>query len=214
MEDRYYIFTDGSCWPSSSYGYMCWGWSITKDRKGGNSKGFHENWGMEDRSHLNTSPLSEYTALHDALIWIKSNVPSKFVYFRSDSKQLVNQMNGLWKIDVTKRYGVMAQKCKNLVIEMDLQQKFDWVWRGHNKYADSLSNRGYVQYGIETLPKSEVYKITSRENEGIYVDGQLKEVNPDEELLKKMKKCYNFTQIIEHEVNLEEFPQELIEIDL
>ena len=220
--DRIFIFTDGSC-TKSYMGHLGWGFhaSYTND---GNQPGFYEESGYGGNSHYNTSVLAEYTALYNALLYVaklsKEN-PQIKVYFRSDSKFMVEQIIYNWNINVEKPYGVMAQKCRNLINTLNLSKNFRWVRRQYNTYADKLSN-DWKDTVIRGALTSDLYRIKQEGSKevGLYIDNKLidqgENIHKDIILMKKIAECYrvNLKDMVKYKLPIETFPENLLELGI
>ena len=87
---------------------------------------------------LSTNNEAEYTALLLALEWLdKNNVPLAIIH--SDSKLVVNQINGIYKIK-SKKLAEYAKKIKKFMSKKNIQLK--WIEREKNKEADQLAKLG------------------------------------------------------------------------
>ncbi|MBI2648818.1 MAG: ribonuclease HI family protein [Thaumarchaeota archaeon] len=89
-----------------------------------------------------TNNYSEYFALVRALTSISSNADEPIVV-KSDSKLLVNQMSGEWKV----KRGAYLPKYKEAkeLTRRFKSLKFAWVPRERNAEADELSRRAYAE---------------------------------------------------------------------
>ena len=88
--------------------------------------------------------VAEYAALCEALTFLVSKklitIPTEV---RSDSRLLVNQMNGHWKV----RRGLYVKKyleAKDLVGQFE-RITFKWISREDNGEADALSREAYSE---------------------------------------------------------------------
>lgn len=89
-----------------------------------------------------TNNVAEYQAVIEALKWIKKNLsfrPARTTFFL-DSKLVVNQLNGLFKV---KNHGL-----RNLIVEVRQLEReiggnvaYHFVRREKNKKADALVNQ-------------------------------------------------------------------------
>lgn len=93
-----------------------------------------------------TNNVAEYQAVIDALNWIKKNcqLPLSRLQFFLDSKLIVNQLNGLFK--------VKEIKMRNLVIEVRQLERevggnvsYQLIPREKNSLADNLVNQAINQ---------------------------------------------------------------------
>ncbi len=90
-----------------------------------------------------TNNFSEYVALIRALTSIIS-FSDETVIVRSDSKLLVNQMRGEWKV----KKGAYVEKYKEAkeIAKRFRSLRFAWVPREENTEADELSRIAYAEF--------------------------------------------------------------------
>lgn len=127
---------DGLCEPRNPGGYACWAWVATLDGEvRARAKGcIGHGPGM-------TNNLAEYRALIEALHAVLA-AHVDVDEFRTDSKLVVEQVNGRWAVKsealrplVAEARDLLAQSSARLV----------WVPREQNAEADALSRRAYDQ---------------------------------------------------------------------
>lgn len=132
------VFFDGSCGPFNPGGEMGWGF-VVKLVKDGEYVSLHSESGFEPESEDNSNNVAEYMALHDSLIWlIKNGHNTKRVFFAGDSKLVINQMEGWWRIKAG-LYKETAIVVKSLLKEWFKDCYFQWIPRSLNEEADELS---------------------------------------------------------------------------
>lgn len=85
-----------------------------------------------------TNNVAEYTAAVAALEAIAAADPDAQVVVRADSRLVVEQMNGNWKIKHPE-LRTLATRAKRALAAG--QVRFEWVPRAENKHADELANR-------------------------------------------------------------------------
>ncbi|MEM1538313.1 MAG: ribonuclease HI [Candidatus Nezhaarchaeales archaeon] len=134
------VYIDGLCEPYNPYGVATFGFCIYKDgEKASVGSGVvGEGLGMSNN-------VAEYTALYRALTEILNRGwENEEVTVKSDSKLLVNQMNGLWRA----RGGLYYETfLKTLKLTRKFHKiSFVWIPREENKEADSLSRQAYEEY--------------------------------------------------------------------
>lgn len=84
-----------------------------------------------------TNNFAEYKAVIAGLELVKEVAPEAKVLVRMDSKLVVEQMSGRWKV----KHQAMAELSKELQqISKGMQVEFEWVPREQNQRADSLAN--------------------------------------------------------------------------
>lgn len=89
---------------------------------------------------LVTNNVAEYTALIRALEQVRKLGLEGRVVVRSDSRLVVNQMRGEWKVKATK---MMPLYHKAVALAKDMDVVFEWVPREENTRADSLARKAY-----------------------------------------------------------------------
>jgi len=91
-----------------------------------------------------TSNFAEYTALEQALTWLKSMRVEGDILIKSDSKLVVGHLSGGWKV----KGGMYVEKLKAV---RDLLKdfgsiSFEWIPREQNQEADLLTRIAYEKY--------------------------------------------------------------------
>jgi len=87
-----------------------------------------------------TNNVAEYSAVIEALKWVASNLPPGLeINFFSDSKLMVSQLNGLYKIK-NHNLRLLILKVKELEMETGAKIFYHHIPREENKLADSLVN--------------------------------------------------------------------------
>ncbi len=88
--------------------------------------------------------VAEYTGLIEGLRAAYSLNPSARVTVRMDSKLVVEQMAGRWKIkhEDMRRLALEAQEVCRQIVAAGGSVSFEWIPRAENKAADALSNKG------------------------------------------------------------------------
>lgn len=95
-----------------------------------------------------TNNIAEYTAVIEALKWIKENIPSTAnvtelnLQFYLDSSLVVNQLNGIFKVKQKHLRELMLQ-VKVLEQEVGGKILYNFVPREKNKIADFLVNNSF-----------------------------------------------------------------------
>ena len=92
-----------------------------------------------------TSNFAEYTALAEALKKLKGLGVEGDVLIRSDSKLLVGQMSGGWKVKGGMYLGKLKE-ARDLLKGMG-KVRFEWIPREENQEADLLTRVAYETYG-------------------------------------------------------------------
>lgn len=133
MEKQLIVFTDGGA--RGNPGPAAIGFVVQDSSK----KIFYQKGKFIGQA---TNNVAEYRAVIEALKWIKSSIqyPVSSIQFFLDSKLIVNQLNGFFKVKET--------KLRDLVIEVrQLEKKiggnvsYHFIPRQKNKTADNLVNK-------------------------------------------------------------------------
>jgi ribonuclease HI len=134
------VYIDGLTQPYNPGGVATYGFIIYEN----NIKIFEESK-VIGKGPWASNNLAEYSALINALNFLlKENKQNEEIIIKSDSKLLVNQMNGKWKCHgglYVKKYYEAKEILKNFK-----NIKFVWIPRELNKEADELSRRAYKKY--------------------------------------------------------------------
>jgi ribonuclease HI len=130
------VWTDGLCEPINPGGTGCAGYVIKKNGKvveqGSESLGASKDM---------TNNVAEYSALIRSLQVIKRlGLDKEKILLRSDSKLLVSQMKGKWKVRGT-RIVPLHSKAAELTKGLDIV--FHWIPREENEEADRLCRVAY-----------------------------------------------------------------------
>ena len=131
------VYTDGLCMPVNPGGTATFGFEI---RDGG--RRIYEDYGTVGEGEKMSNNVAEYVAVQKAAQWLTSNgLASEDILFKSDSKLVVNQMNGEWKVD--KGLYVDYHDRAAVAVKKLTRARFIWIPREQNEYADSLTERAY-----------------------------------------------------------------------
>ena len=134
------VYFDGLCQPRNPGGIACYAFIIRR-----NGKNEHSEHGLaaEPFTKDSTNNVAEYTALIKALDWLSRNRVSDSIRIASDSKLVVSQMNGNYKVK-SKRIVPLYRHAMSLMNSFsDIQIR--WVPRDENWEADALTNRAYKE---------------------------------------------------------------------
>ena len=130
------VWIDGLCEPVNPGGTACTGYVIKAKSEtiALSSKVIGTGEGM-------TNNVAEYTALIYALQEIrKLKLDQEKILIRSDSKLLVEQMNGNWKVKAPLIIP-LYHKAKGYAAGLDIT--IQWIPREENKEADQLTRLAY-----------------------------------------------------------------------
>ena len=102
--------------------------------------GFAKPWTAEASNNV-----AEYSAIIHGLEWLDRNgLNSSCIVIRGDSKLVINQLNGLFKVKATRIVELYQRAAKLLSNFGDVH--IEWVDRSKNKEADLLSRIAYSRY--------------------------------------------------------------------
>ena len=91
------------------------------------------------RIGVNSNNFAEYSALYEALNWVKNNIAGPILKITcfSDSSLLVNQLNGIYRV---KNAAIRDFIMKIRVLEQEIQTPiiYTYIPREQNQLADSL----------------------------------------------------------------------------
>lgn len=85
-----------------------------------------------------TNNVAEYIALVSALEWIEEHQPASTVLVRMDSKLVIEQMSGNWRIKHPDMQQLAIQANR---LVSGLNARFQWIPREQNSRADALANK-------------------------------------------------------------------------
>lgn len=130
------VYCDGLCEPVNPGGYACWAWVALEDgdvraRKSGC---LGHGAGM-------TNNLAEYRALLEAL-HDAAMASERVDEFRTDSKLVVEQVNGRWRVNAPALVP-LVESARALLAESGA--RLVWVPRTENERADALSRGAYAR---------------------------------------------------------------------
>ncbi|MCX8189241.1 MAG: ribonuclease HI family protein [Nitrososphaeria archaeon] len=134
------VYVDGLCEPINPNGIAAYGFVIYM-----NGKRVLEGYGVVGKGEGMSNNVGEYAALCEAIkALVKLKLTEEEILVKSDSKLLVNQMNGVWRC----HNGYYIQKYNEAkdLIKLFKNISFIWIPREENKQADSLSRKGYEEY--------------------------------------------------------------------
>jgi len=130
------IWTDGLCEPVNPGGTGCAAYLIKR-----NGKIIEKSAEVLKTRKDMTNNVAEYSALIRALEAVRKLLLAKEkIVVRSDSKLLVSQMKGEWKVKGTRIVPLHA-RAKELLKGLEIG--FVWVPREENKEADGLCRVAY-----------------------------------------------------------------------
>ncbi len=142
-DDTFVVNFDGLCEPKNPGGIATYGVVVRlKGKKVFEDHGLAEAEPWSDEASNN---VAEYSGLIRGLEWLKKdghlNSP---VIVRGDSRLVVSQLNGIFKIKAP-RLVELYHKAKELLSEFS-NARIEWVDRSLNEEADLLSRIAYSKY--------------------------------------------------------------------
>ncbi len=131
------VYTDGLCMPVNPGGTATFGFEI---RRAGHR--IHEDCGVVGEGEKMSNNVAEYQGVQKAAAWLASKGrDTEEIVFKSDSRLIVNQMNGKWKVHKG-LYVDYYERALEAVRKLG-RTRFIWIPREENSYADSLTERAY-----------------------------------------------------------------------
>lgn len=126
--------------PVNPNGVATYGFTVYR-----NGDNIMRGYGVVGEGEGMSNNLGEYAALCEALkTLIRLNLTEEEVVVKSDSKLLVNQMNGVWKCHGG--YYISKYIEAKELVKFFKKIRFIWIPREENSEADQLSRRAYEEY--------------------------------------------------------------------
>lgn len=146
---KYLICFDGACEPKNPNGNMGMGCVIFDITTGEEVFSHSSCIFLGEYGHSQTSNnLAEYLALIEGLTYLyDNNLTSESIRCYGDSKLVVNQMSGYWKIKEG-IYVKAALEAKEMLSEFS-NINFQWIPREENNLADDLSKKSMIERKVE-----------------------------------------------------------------
>lgn len=137
-------YFDGACAPFNPGGHMGIG-AYVLDHDGTR---IFEYSGYEPNSPTTSNNVAEYMAIENCMDFIINNgFSEEDVTFFGDSKLVIMQMSGKWRVHGG-HYAETAERCLNKLYFIN-NAKFKWIPREHNENADYLSNVQLLKRGLK-----------------------------------------------------------------
>lgn len=146
---QFEIHFDGACNPINPGGHMGFGYIARQDGDYIFSNSFYEK-----ANDKNSNNVAEYRACLNSLQELKDyidlqNIQDFEVFMFGDSKLVVMQMKGSWKIN-SGLYREWALKTKNYIQDhFKNKVSFKWIPREENSEADEMSVRELINNGVK-----------------------------------------------------------------
>lgn len=144
------LYFDGACEPINPGGVATGGWVIFDDGQQllGQSQVFKRGDGA-------TNNYAEWCALGcglKAFLEHRDLILSKKLFIYGDSMLVINQLNGKWKCN-KEHLRKLRDRCKELLVSIDLPWSAEWIPREKNEESDALSREAYEDSTGRTFPK-------------------------------------------------------------
>ncbi|MEM0287233.1 MAG: ribonuclease HI [Nitrososphaerota archaeon] len=133
------VYIDGLTEPVNPGGITTYAFVVYENREK-----LHEQADIVGQGEGFSNNVGEYAALLAALRWLLENNLTSGIEIKSDSRLLVNQMNGVWK--VRRGYYIKTLEQVKEVLKEFQNIKFIWIPREENTEADMLSRMAYERY--------------------------------------------------------------------
>lgn len=135
------IYFDGLCEPINPEGMATFGLVIIQDETQ-----IAEGSGLVGSGEGMTNNVAEYEAILNAIVKFKELGLNESLIIKGDSKLVINQSSGKWKIksETAKKYVPLI---KEALEGYDYQ--FEWISRDQNNRADELTRKAYFENGGE-----------------------------------------------------------------
>lgn len=136
------LWFDGAVEPVNPGGWGGYGAVILKD-----GEKLHELSGVIQKAPETSNNVAEYRALIEALSWLAVHgYAGERVLARGDSRLVIEQMFGTWKIKKG-LYAPLARQCQ-AVVKRFPRLSGRWIPREENGLADELSKRELKRVGV------------------------------------------------------------------
>jgi len=143
MESQYIVYVDGSKTPNTPDGIACWGFLVNSY----SGERIYAHYGSLGKGV--SSNVSEYYGIWQSLKFCSTFQEYSYT-IRSDSKNTVDQLNGL---NECRAESLMPyyQACLRLLslFHSTRQPKFEWIPRERNIHADSLTRKAH-DYAVKS----------------------------------------------------------------
>lgn len=130
------IYCDGLCEPTNPGGYGCCAFVVLR---GGEQ--VHAQYGSIGRGPEMTNNVAEYRAVRAALKWLAANQGDETARVMTDSKLVVEQVNGRWDCN-SEKLRPLRDECRELMLGMR-NVILLWIPRAQNTVADALTRVAY-----------------------------------------------------------------------
>ena len=143
------VYFDGLCEPKNPGGVATYGVVVKSEGKTifeGSGLAYAKPWTDEASNNV-----AEYSALIHALEWLRKNdLLASPIIVRGDSRLIINQMEGVFKVKAM-RILALHQRASKLLSEFK-NLHLEWVDRSRNAEADRLSRFAYRKFNEKSAP--------------------------------------------------------------
>jgi ribonuclease HI len=147
--DPIVVYFDGLCEPKNPGGIATYGVVVKKEGKiifEGSGLAYAKPWTDEASNNV-----AEYSALIHALEWLRKNeMQASPIIVRGDSRLIINQMRGVFKVKARRIFALHERASKLLSEFKNLH--LEWVDRSRNAEADRLSRFAYHKFNKKSAP--------------------------------------------------------------
>jgi ribonuclease HI len=130
------VFCDGLCEPTNPNGWACWAFVAFSD-----GARIHEEHGCVGRGEGMSNNVAEWWAVRAALRWLDAEYDDPDAVVMTDSKLVVEQINGRW--DCNARHLLpLRNEGQHLLFGLP-RVTVRWIPREQNEVADHLTRVAY-----------------------------------------------------------------------
>ena len=140
------LYFDGLCEPRNPGGIACYGFVVCRNSMQGELN-VSDGYGLAaEPSPDSTNNVAEYTALIRGLEWIQTNLKDREVEILGDSRLVIEQLNGRYKV---KSPRIIPLHIKASTLLEPFKWTSTWIPREENASADELSLKAYREYCLK-----------------------------------------------------------------
>lgn len=143
MTEQWVINFDGACEPTNPGGVATWGYVVH-----GPDDFYYESYAVIGEGEGMTNNIAEYTALLEAIKYGKTCLNNNDFILRGDSKLVINQVSGLWKLksENLRELYTLCMDMLEALRDRGTKVELEWVPREQNEEADEQSKKAYLEY--------------------------------------------------------------------
>jgi|ERR1044072_4652691 ribonuclease HI len=132
------IYCDGLCEPRNPGGYACCAFVVFRD-----GERVHERYACIGQGEGMTNNVAEYRAVRAALRWLVQNRNGETAKVMTDSKLVVEQVNGTWNCN-SETLRMLRDDCREAMRATE-NVLLLWIPRAQNEEADRLTRIAYAE---------------------------------------------------------------------